>query len=302
MSSSSPGARRTSEKVAPFTGRVALIFGAAKGIGRSVALEWARRGARLAIADIDRPAAVQTASDVEAAGGTAVAVFADVTREESVIAAAGEAEQKLGAIDILMSNVGVIVNGHPEDIPLGEWARIVDLNYWGTLRAIKHFLPHFIERRSGHIVTTASFAGLYPYALSRMPYANAKAAILSLSQSLALYLEPQGIRVSCLIPGPVMTRVMDSMKTWTENCPVRGPGNELELKLPDEVAVTLSDAMHDGAIMIPSDPKAWDILRRWAESPDAFLRTKMAEFAAGNVGQPSVPDAIRQMLAKSPAN
>ncbi len=289
---------QSSNKREPFSGRIALIFGGAKGIGRSVALEWARRGASVAVADIDQAAAEQTAAEIEAAAGKAVGLYANVTDEASIVAAAEATQQRLGVVDILLSNVGVIINGHPEDIPLTEWGRIVDLNYWGTMRAIKHFLPKFLERGRGHIVNTASFAGLYPYAASRMPYANAKAAILSLSQSLALYLEPKGIRVSCLIPGPVLTGVADGMKNWTENCPMRGPGNELELKLPDEVAVTLSDGMHDGAILIPSDPKVWDILQRWAESPDAFLRAKMAEFEAGNVGQPQVPDAIRRMLSK----
>jgi NAD(P)-dependent dehydrogenase (short-subunit alcohol dehydrogenase family) len=297
MNSSNPEAARGEAKDGAFTGKLALIFGGAKGIGRSVAIEWARRGARLAIADIDQAAAVRTAADIEAAGGEAIGLPADVLREESIIAAAEEAEHRLGEVDILMSNVGAIVNGHPEDIPLMEWERMTELNYWGTLRATKHFLPKFLERGRGHFVNTASFAGLYPYAASRMPYVSAKAAILALSQSLALYLEPQGIRVSCLIPGPVLTDVRDSMTSWTDSCPMRGPGSELELKLPEEVAVTLSDGMHDGAILIPSDPKAWDILRRWAESPDAFLRAKIAEFAAGDVGAPRVPEPIRRMLA-----
>lgn len=132
-----------------------------------------------------------------------------------------------------------------------------------------------------------------------MPYAAAKAAVISLSQNLALYLEPQGIRVSCLVPGPVLTGVMDAMTTWTKDCPMRGPGAELELMLPDKVAVTLSDAMAAGKVLVPSDNAAGDIVRRWAAGPDEFIRGKIAEFAAGERGVPQVGEAVRARLAKS---
>lgn len=282
-----------------FADKVALIFGGAKGIGRSVACEWARRGARIAIADIDYEAAQDTARTIVDEGGVAIPLQTDVTDAGSVERTFQDAAQAIATPDIVMANVGAIVNGHPEDIPFDEWERIVDLNYWGTLRIVKHVLPRFLETGAGHIVTTASFAGLYPYAVSRMPYASAKAAVISLSEQMALYCEPKGIRVTCLIPGPVLTGVTDGMKNWTENCPMRGPGGELELKLPDEVAAVLANGMENGAILVPSDDRAWDILQRWAECPDAFIRQKIADFASGDIGQPQVPDHIRRMLAQS---
>jgi NAD(P)-dependent dehydrogenase (short-subunit alcohol dehydrogenase family) len=91
----------------PFQDKTALIFGAAQGIGRAVALEFARRGARLAIADINVNGAMETAKSIAAAGGVAIAVQCDVAREESVRDAAQEAESRLGQIDIVMNNVGV---------------------------------------------------------------------------------------------------------------------------------------------------------------------------------------------------
>lgn len=282
-----------------FNGKTALLFGGAKGIGKSVAQEWARRGARMAIADIDAEAADETARAIVEAGGSALPIKADVTETSSVEQAFAEATAALGEPDIVMANVGAIVNGHPQDIPFAEWQRIFELNYWGALRIIQHALPAFLARKAGHIVTTASFAGLYPYAASRVPYASAKAAVISLSEQLALYCEPQGIRVTCLIPGPVMTGVMDTMTTWTQDCPMRGPGSELELMLPQDVATVLADAMEAGAILVPSDRKAFDIVRRWADDPDGFIRGKIAEFERGERGAPQVPDHIRQMLASS---
>lgn len=279
-----------------FKDTAALIFGAAKGIGRAVALEWARRGAAVAVADIDEAAAQATAADIEAAGGRAIALKVDVLSDESVQAASEAAACALGEIDIVMSNVGSIINGHPEDIPMSEWRRIMDINYFSATRCIKHFLPRMLARKSGHLVTTASFAGLYPYAASRMPYASAKAAVIALSESLAIYAEPLGVRVTCLIPGPVMTNVMDSMTNWTENCPMRGPGSELELKLPEDVAVTLSDAMCDGRILVASDERVWDLVKQWADGPDAFIRRQIDAFANGDLGAPSIPAELMQLI------
>jgi NAD(P)-dependent dehydrogenase (short-subunit alcohol dehydrogenase family) len=276
---------------APFARRNALLFGGAKGIGRAIAHEWARRGARLAVADIDEDAARATVAEIAAMGGTAVALAADVLSDASVAAAAAEAEAALGGIDILLNNVGAMLNGHPEDIPIAEWQRMMDLNYFGTLRGIQAVLPGMQARGRGHVVNTASFAGFYPYAA-------AKAAVISLSQNLALHLEPQGLRVTCLVPGPVLTGVMDAMTTWTEDCPMRGPGAELELMLPEDVAVVLSDAMAVGRILVPSDPAAWDILSRWAASPDRFVRDKIADFARGERGIPSISDAVKARLAQ----
>jgi NAD(P)-dependent dehydrogenase (short-subunit alcohol dehydrogenase family) len=180
---------------APFRGRNALIFGGAKGIGRAVALEWARRGASVAVADIDEGAAGATAAEIEVEGGTALGLSADVLSEESIAAAIATAVSRFGQLDIVMNNVGGMLNGHPEDIPLAEWQRMMDLNYFAAVRGVQAVMPAFMERGRGHIVNTASFAGFYPYAASRVPYAAAKAAVISLTQNLAIYLEPKGVRV-----------------------------------------------------------------------------------------------------------
>lgn len=273
----------------PFVGANALIFGGAKGIGKGVALEWARRRARVAIADLDSDAARETAAEIEAAGGIAIAVEADVTSDNSMSAAVAKAEADLGEIDIVMNNVGAALTGHPQDIPLDEWRRITELNYFGTLRSLELFIPKMIARGRGHIVNTASFAGLYPYAISRIPYAAAKAAVISLSENLAIYLEPQGIRVTCMIPGPVITDIMGTMKSWSDDCVLVGPGSEFALIMPQDAAVTLSDGMRDGRILVPTHEAVWDTLRQRSNSPDSFIRAKIAGYASGDLGRPALP-------------
>ena len=109
----------------PFAGASVLIFGGAKGIGRAVALEWARRGARLALADIDEAAAHAVAAEI---GGDSFGLRADVLSDTSVAATVAAAAARLGPLDIVMNNVGGMLNGHPEDIPIAEWQRIMDLN------------------------------------------------------------------------------------------------------------------------------------------------------------------------------
>jgi NAD(P)-dependent dehydrogenase (short-subunit alcohol dehydrogenase family) len=270
-----------------FAGKTALIYGAAQGIGRAVALEFARRGATVGVADLNATAAEQTAADITAAGGRAMALACDVTREESVHGAALEAESRLGQIDVVMNNVGAILSGNPEDIPTAEWRRIMDLNFFGAVHSNQYFLPKMIARRSGYIVNTASFAGLYPYAANRMPYVAAKAAVVALSESLAVYLHPMGVRVSCLCPGPVATGVMSSMTTWSANAAFRGPGSQYEVITAEQAAVILADGMHDGRVVIPTDPKVWDVIRRHAASPDAFIEEKIEEFARGDSGRPA---------------
>jgi NAD(P)-dependent dehydrogenase (short-subunit alcohol dehydrogenase family) len=272
----------------PFAGASALIFGGAQGIGRGVALEFARRGARVAIADIKLDGAEETAESIRAAGGEAAAIACDVTDDASVRAAAEAAEARFGEIDILMNNVGVIVSGDPQDIPLFEWRRIIELNLFSALRGLELYLPKFVARGRGHIVNTASFAGMYPYAANRLPYVASKAALIALSEGLALYLHPKGVRVSCLCPGPVATNVMAGMKTWTEGAPMRGPGTQYKLKTTAETAVILADGMRDGRIIIPTDEAVWDDVQRHAASPDAFVQEKIDAFAKGDFGIPKV--------------
>jgi NAD(P)-dependent dehydrogenase (short-subunit alcohol dehydrogenase family) len=268
-----------------FEGQRALVYGAARGIGRAVAFEFARRGAHVAIADIDLHGAEETEAEIIKAGGNAIALHCDVTSDDSVRSVANAAEQ-LGELDIVMNNVGAIISGNPEDIPIAEWQRILNLNLMSVVRSLDVFLPKMLARGSGYIVNTASLAGLYPYAMNRMPYVASKAAVVALSESLALYLLPKGIRVSCLCPGPVMTRVMEGMKTWTANAPMPGPGTQYALKTAEQAATMLADGMCAGRIIIPTDEQMWPELQRHAASPDDFIQQKIEEFSRGEWGRP----------------
>lgn len=272
-----------------FTGKHALVLGGAKGIGAALCAEFARRGARVSVADIDLAAAEETASAIMTGGAEGAAIAVDVLSAESIGFAVAAAENRFGPVDILVNNVGAILNGAFEDIPPEAWERIEDLNHRAVARGVRAVLPAMLARGSGHIVNTASFAGAYPYASTRLPYAASKAAVISLSQNLALQYEPQGLRISCLIPGPVITGIAVGMPNFSPDAPMRGPGAGLSLLSAEEAARRFADGMAAGRILIPSDEALWDILRDWAADPDAFVRRKIAEAARGEWGMPARP-------------
>jgi short-subunit dehydrogenase len=107
-----------------------------------------------------------------------------------------------------------------------------------VVRSNAVFLPIFLQAGAGHIVNTASFAGLYTYAFDRLPYAASKAAIFQMSEGLALYLRPKNIGVTVLCPGPVRTNIMRTAKVYTKGIKIRGPGVEFGLMTPEQVCAT----------------------------------------------------------------
>jgi NAD(P)-dependent dehydrogenase (short-subunit alcohol dehydrogenase family) len=269
-----------------FQNQNALIIGAGRNIGRAIALEFAQRGARVAVADVDKAGAEETAKLIVDAGGKATGIGCDVANETSVREAVHASVRFLGDIDIHVNNAGIIHSGNPEDFPPSEWERMFSVNFFGAVRANAAVLPRMLARGRGHIVNTASFAGLYPYATNRIPYAASKAALVSMSENMAIYLHPKGIRVSCLCPGPTMTTSTVGMKPWSENVVMRGPGRHLEVRSQEHAAKVLADGMCAGRVIIPTHEEGLEIVRRRGASPDGFLGDKIQEFARGETGLP----------------
>ena len=268
-------------------GRFAVVTGGGSGIGAAVARELARRGVAVVVADVeDRALAV--AEEIAEIGDRAIGVLCDVRDASSLVAAREVALTEFGRVDILVNNAGVLSLGNPEDLPLEEWERLVEVNLLGVVRGVHAFLPHFLAQGQGHIVNTASVAGLFPYSPDMLPYSVTKAGVLALSEGLALSADPRGVGVTCLCPaGVAPTRIGESAIPFTEALQLHTP--PLDRVSPEEVGVLVADAIVPGRFLLVTDPRAAEFAARHGADVDGFLAEVAAQLRAGDTGNtPSI--------------
>jgi NAD(P)-dependent dehydrogenase (short-subunit alcohol dehydrogenase family) len=256
-------------------GRVAVVAGAASGIGRGAAHALADAGALVVAADIDEAGALAVAGEIAVSGGRAAGVRCDVRDPDAFEALKALAFSQFGRVDIVMNNVGVLTRGRPEDLPVEEWARVLDTNLMSVIRSNAVFLPVLIAQGEGHIVNTASFAGLFTYAYDRLPYAASKAAVFQISEGLALYLRPLGVGVTCLCPGPVRTNIQNAVPSFSTELEVRGAGPGFEPLEPREVGDMVVGAIRSNTFFLPTHPQVRDFLVARAQDPDGFLQSRI---------------------------
>jgi NAD(P)-dependent dehydrogenase (short-subunit alcohol dehydrogenase family) len=254
------------------SGAVAVITGAGSGIGRASAHAFARRGAQVVVTDIDGQRAADVAGEL---GAAAVATRCDVTATADLEAARQLALDRFGRVDLVMNNVGVLAVGPVEAIPLVAWQRIVDVNLLGIVRSNLVFLPALIAQGSGHIVNTASTAGLLPYGFDRLPYTATKHAVVGLSESLALYLRPLGIGVSCLCPAGVATNIVEQITFYGEPAPPKGPS--FPIVGADVVGELVAEGVTAGRFLILTADDAADEVAKHGLDIDAYLLDLMRE-------------------------
>lgn len=192
-----------------FAAQVAVVTGGASGLGRALAKALGRRGAHVTVADIDAAGAARVAEAIAAGGGRAEAAAIDVSDAAAVQALVDGVVGRHGRIDLLINNAGFAVAGDLRDIPLAEWQRIVDVNLMGVVHGCRAAYPWMVKQGSGHIVNTASLAGLIG-APALTPYAMTKAAVIALSTGLRDEAAPHGVKVSVLCPGFIATNIYDA--------------------------------------------------------------------------------------------
>jgi 3-oxoacyl-[acyl-carrier protein] reductase len=195
--------------------RVAIVTGAAKGIGRATAQLFAAEGAKVTIADVDMVEAAETQRLVEEAGGQALVVSCDVSRSESVKAMVDATIAAFGKIDILVNNAGAVVGaqGKPTNISvLSEeaWDKVVDLNLKGVFLCSREVVPYMKANGYGKIVNLSSLGAISPPS-PHPHYHAAKAGVLGLTYDMAAELGPHNIYVNAIMPGPIRTPFFDEI-------------------------------------------------------------------------------------------
>jgi NAD(P)-dependent dehydrogenase (short-subunit alcohol dehydrogenase family) len=185
------------------SGKVALITGGGRGIGRAIALRFASEGASVMLVATRREPLEATAAEIRTGGGRAATAILDVADETAVKRTVEATIGELGRLDILVNNAGI---GGPTqrvaDMDRAEWDRTLAVNVTGAFLCSKHAIPHLVARRSGRIVNITSIAGLMGYPL-RSPYAVSKWGMIALTRTLAGELGEHGITVNAIAPGAV---------------------------------------------------------------------------------------------------
>lgn len=205
-----PLEEKRSEGARELAGRTAFVTGGASGIGLALGPALAEAGMQVMLADIEPTPLAAAVESLKGIGPDVRGVVCDVADPGSVDHAAKMSFEAFGKVHVVCNNAGVISSGGIDNISLGEWRWVMDVNMMGVLHGIHAFLPHMrAHGEGGHILNTASMAGMLNR-LGLSPYSASKFAVVSMSEGLALELKPLRIGVSVLCPGFVRTRIMES--------------------------------------------------------------------------------------------
>jgi len=211
-------------------GKVAVVTGAASGIGLALANAFAAAGCSVVLADVQEDALEAAAAEVGAHGVDTLTMITDVSKVDQVEALAAATMERFGALHIVCNNAGVGGAGDPWVGPIETWEWVIGVNMWGVIHGIRAFLPHIVMSGGGHIVNTASIAGLYPGFSA--PYDASKHAVVAMTEGLygSLQAAAMPVGVSCLCPGWVKTGIADSERNWPAEygaAPERDAGAEI---------------------------------------------------------------------------
>jgi NAD(P)-dependent dehydrogenase (short-subunit alcohol dehydrogenase family) len=230
-----------------FQGKVAVVTGAASGIGRALAERCAKEGMKVVLADIEEQALMQASQNLAAQGAQTLAVPTDVSQAGDVETLARKAFETYSAVHLLFNNAGVGAGATAWESTLADWEWVLGVNLWGVIHGIHFFVPRMLEQRSeGHIINTASIAGLIS-GPGQSIYKVSKHGVVTLSETFyhELTLRGASLKVSVLCPGFVNTRAMDSQRNRPAT-PQNAPDGKKPSPQKEAVLQRIQQALRDG--------------------------------------------------------
>lgn len=236
-----------------------VVTGAGHGIGRAIAARMAAQGARVVVNDIDADAVHRVATEI----GGGIAVACDAATEEGVSQLVGTARDHLGKVDVYFANAGLDV-GVGLDAPAEDWARMIEVNVMGHVRAAQHLVPTWLETGGGRFVVTASAAGLLTM-LGSAPYSVSKHAAIAFAEWLSATYGHRGVVVQAICPQGVRTRMLEEAGPLTQ---VLSHDTALE---PEQVADTVFHALQDDRFLILPHPEVAEYYALRATDTDRWL-------------------------------
>ncbi len=258
-----------------FEGRVAVVTGAASGIGFATASRLAQEGMRVVLADIERGPLADAVAKLEKAGREVLGVPTDVSQWDDLQNLAERSIAAFGKVNVVHNNAGVVRAGRMEELSLSDWEWVLGVDLWSVIYGVKTFLPLIREAGEGHIVNTASSAGLQA-SPEIGPYNVAKFGVVALTETLQMELaaEKSPIGASVLCPGAIATRIAESERNRTEataDTETNQRFTEMAGKIvskghsPESVAELVFEGIRDQAFWILTHPDWIDVLRRRVE-------------------------------------
>ena len=291
-------------------GKVAVVTGAASGIGLALAERFARAGLDVVLADVEQPALRAAAEKIAGLGGRTLAVPTDVSDEAAVSALAAAAIDRFGAVHVVCNNAGVASLADPWFGPLSAWKWVLGVNLWGVIHGIRAFLPLLAAQGEGHIVNTASVAGLIP-GIGPV-YDASKHAVVAISEDLyqAMNVAMLPVGVSVLCPGWVRTSIAQADRNWSQSLgevPARAATAEVtephvqraidEGMAPAAVADLVADAITANRFWVFTDARFTQVaLTRWQQIAEGRNPESEVDLPGMPPGKQLVAE-IQQLLA-----